>query len=310
MSLIFEALQRAEQDLAGAEPESIATATDLLRNAEFHASRAWEQELPAIDAGSSTVTAGTDWPVVMDSRELEKVTVPLTAISPQIRLATLAEPESPAAENFRFLGVRLRHMRRERPLQKVLITSTSPHEGKSVVAANLACVLARKKQQRTLLIEGDLRRPSQGEIFGMGDRPGITDWLRGSDERINGIYKIEHAGLWVLPAGKPMADPLELLQSARLSALMKQLSGLFDWIVIDTPPILPLGDASVWSQHADGIILVARQGMTQKRKLENGLKAIDQDKLISALLNCSQDASLRDHYDYYYSTAAADADRA
>jgi Mrp family chromosome partitioning ATPase len=115
---------------------------------------------------------------------------------------------------------------------------------------------------------------------------------------ITSIYHLEGPNLWLLPAGIAPSNPLELLQSGRLPALMDQLAAWFDWIIIDSPPILPLADASVWTRLADGVLLVTRQGVTEKRQLLKGLEAIDVKKLIGALLNCSRNAA---HSDYYYS---------
>ncbi len=91
---------------------------------------------------------------------------------------------------------------------------------------------------------------------------------------------------------------LELLQSGRLSTLMDQLNALFDWIIIDSPPVLPLADTSVWMRLADGILLTTRQGTTEKRQLQRGLEAIESKKLIGALVNSSENAATSD---YYYS---------
>ena len=95
-------------------------------------------------------------------------------------------------------------------------------------------------------------------------------------------------------------EPLELLQSARLSVMLDQLSGWFDWIIIDSPPVMPLADTSIWMRLADGILMVVRQGVTEKRQLERGLEAIDSKKLIGSLLNGSR---RRTEADYYYQEA-------
>ncbi|WP_251106640.1 tyrosine-protein kinase family protein [Alloacidobacterium dinghuense] len=214
------------------------------------------------------------------------------------QLACVTDKESLVAEKFRFLGVRLRHLQRERPLKKVLITSTIPREGKSTVAANLACTFARKKQQRTLLLEGDVRRPSLSQLFGLRGMLGLCDWLHGNDKSVSNIYHLEDLDLWIMPAGIATDNPLELLQSGRLSAMMSQVTSLFDWVIIDSPPVLPLADTSVWSRLADGILLVARQGTTEKRQLQRGLEALDHQKLIGALLNGSQSSGPNDYYYY------------
>jgi Mrp family chromosome partitioning ATPase len=100
-----------------------------------------------------------------------------------------------------------------------------------------------------------------------------------------------------MPAGKSPQNPLEVLQSTRLNSLTAQLSEWFDCILIDSPPVLPLADTSVWMRLSDGVILVTRQGVTEKKQLQKGLEAIDQQKLIGALVNCSHNSA---HSHYYY----------
>jgi capsular exopolysaccharide synthesis family protein len=211
---------------------------------------------------------------------------------------SVGEEESLGAEKFRFLAVRLRQLRQTRPLKKVLITSTIPQEGKSTVAANLACTLARRKQHKTLLIEGDLRRPTVAQKFGLGRVPGLSEWLRGESETMN-IYRLEALGLWVLPAGSAPENPLELMQSGKLSPTMEQLTAWFDWIIIDSPPVLPLADTSIWARLADGILLVTRKGITEKQQLQRGLEALEPAKLLGALVNGSTDAAHSDYYQRY-----------
>jgi capsular exopolysaccharide synthesis family protein len=166
-----------------------------------------------------------------------------------------------------------------------------------MVAANLACTLALRTQQKVLLLEGDVRRPTQSEVFGIGRQPGICEWLRGSQTLQQSIYRLEDPGVWILPAGSASSNSLELLQSGRLSAMMEQLTAWFDWIIIDSPPVLPLADTSVWTNLADGILLVTRQGTTQKKQLQRGLEALGSQKLIGAILNSSKNAA---NSDYYY----------
>ena len=100
-----------------------------------------------------------------------------------------------------------------------------------------------------------------------------------------------------MPAGSSPSNPLELLQSGKVATLLEQLAELFDWIIIDSPPVLPLADTSVWSRLADGILLVARQGVTEKRQLQRAIDAVESQKLVGALLNSSNSAP---HTDYYY----------
>ena len=117
------------------------------------------------------------------------------------------DKEGLAAEKFRFLGVRLRQLQQTRQLQKLLITSTLPEEGKSLVSANLAATLARRKQQKVLLLEGDLRRPVLSKQFGHPHIPGVTEWLYEGAGPINSIYYLDSLGFWFLPAGRPPGTP-------------------------------------------------------------------------------------------------------
>ena len=180
---------------------------------------------------------------------------------------------------------------------RLVVIRGNSASGKSTIAANLACTLARSTSQRILLLEGDIRRPALSETLALKENPGICEWLRGDAKLVNCIYQIHEAGIWVMPAGSSPQNPLEVLQSAKLNALMAQLVDWFDIVVIDSPPVLPLADTSVWMRLADGIILVTRQGITEKKQLQRGLEAIDSQKLIGALLNCSQN-SVHNHYYY------------
>ena len=320
MSYIFDALQKSEAERSGIDRKALAAATDVLQVAERQAAQnAGNHGQGATVADGHATFTLEDAPAPADSSEFpmsaDSATKPLVdqfgqfqslrmMVPLQSRLVCVTDKESLAAEKFRFLAVRLRQTQQTRRVKKVLVTSSVPQEGKSMVAANLACTLARRASQRTLLLDGDLRRPSLSNIFGLGKIPGICEWLQGDSGPAECIYHLEDAGLWILPAGSTPRNALELMQSGRLSALMDQLTAWFDWIVIDSPPVLPLADTSVWMRLADGVLLVARQGTTEKRQMQRGLEVVDRSKLIGALLNCSSNASHNDYY-YHYKPAAA-----
>jgi Mrp family chromosome partitioning ATPase len=138
-------------------------------------------------------------------------------------------------------------------------------------------------------------------MFGLGRNPGLSEYLQGERGLTASIYRLEGLGVWILPSGGAPTNALELLQSGRVSALTDRLTARFDWIIIDSPPVLPLADTSVWMRLADGILLIARQGTTEKRQLQRGLEAVESTKLIGAVVNSSKHSS--DGY-YYYSPAA------
>jgi capsular exopolysaccharide synthesis family protein len=283
MSRIFDALQRSGTEQSGVEyPDLISVVTEVFEREKKSAAAV--ELVPAIESPSAdlaiseqrltegSVTEPAEFPTL-------NITVP-----PSSRLVFLTAPDSLAAEKFRFLGVRLRQLQQSRSLKKVLITSTIPEEGKSLVSANLAGVLARRKQ-RVLLIEGDLRRPTLGQQFGLGRLAGLGEWLQSDGRKLTNLYRLDGPDFWLMPAGDPPTNPLELMQSGKLSRLMEQLASMFDWILIDSPPLLPLADTTVWARVTEGTLLVAREGKTEKAMLQRGLEVVKKSELLGVVLN-------------------------
>jgi capsular exopolysaccharide synthesis family protein len=331
MSHIFDALQKSVGERPELETPSSVAATELLelterktaaeraRTAIFEAEQKDTDIMAALKLAVDVASAGQPvskssptetepekagpqkigaekYDIIDQFSQFQSLRV---LVPPQSRLVCITEKDSLPAEKFRYLGVRLRQLQQTRPLKRLLITSTIPQEGKSTTAANLACALARRTQQKTLLVDGDLRRPSVAKLFGLGKTPGLAEWLQGERGAKDSIYSLEETGLWVLPAGNSPRNPLEVMQSGRLSVLMEQLTGWFDWIVIDSPPVLPLADTSIWMRIADGVLLVARQGASEKKQLKRGLEAIDQKKMLGAILNSATNTPSSDYYSRY-----------
>lgn len=303
MSRIFDALQRSGAEQTGVEyPDMVSFASAVAEAPRVQETTgeslpvavaellAEIQPIPVDDATSRT----TRQEKVDASPSLSFPTLEVS-VTPASRLVFATQPESLAAEKFRFLGVRLRQIRQSRQLKKVLITSTIPEEGKSLVAVNLAGVLARRKE-RVLLIDGDLRRPVLSENLGLGTLSGLAEWLNGGTQTPSNIYRLAGLEFWIMPAGHPPANVLELMQSGRLSGLIQQLKDSFDWIIVDSPPLLPLADTTVWARLTDGTLLVTRQGITQKGPLQRGLEMIKKSDLLGVVLNGCSDT---DHEDYY-----------
>src|SRR5260370_27927140 len=203
-----------------------------------------------------------------------------------------------AAEKFRVLGLKLRQLRERRKVQRIVITSSIPEEGKSLIAANLALNQSRSKVLNRVLVDGDLRRPELARRFGFHrNLPGLSEVLRGERQLSEVVYKLEGTGLWFLPAGMTPENPLEVMQSGRLQQLLEQLEAFFDWIIIDTPPIRPLADTSLWMKLADGVLLVTREGVCEKKQLERAVELIDRSTMLGVLVNSCQSNEQK----YYYS---------
>jgi len=303
MSRIFDALQRSGVEQTGVEhPDMLSVATEV-----FEAARAEKltdhapAEQPVVIQAPLAKAAGGGAKAPDQEKAADLLAeFPFLEVSamPSSRLVFLTAPDSLAAEKFRFLGVRLRHLRQNRPLKKVLITSTIPEEGKSLVSANLAGALAQRSQ-KVLLIEGDLRRPTLAQQFSLGRLAGLGEWLKGDRHAITNIYRLDGPGFWLMPAGDPPANPLELMQSGSLSQLMDRLAPVFDWIIVDSPPLLPLADTTVWARMTDGTLLVTREGVTEKRSLQRGLEILKKSDLLGVVLNGCSSADNENYYQRY-----------
>jgi capsular exopolysaccharide synthesis family protein len=165
------------------------------------------------------------------------------------------------------------------------VTSTIANEGKTVTSTNLALTLAKRPGQRALIIEGDLRSPQVLSSLGMHQKPGLCEWYRGGGSIQDFIFLTKRGDLHVLAAGSESGDPIEILQSEVFSRAMLALAQQFDWIVIDSSPLIPVADASIWMNHADSALIVARENKTPKHLLTKALKTIDQSKVVGMVLN-------------------------
>jgi len=214
------------------------------------------------------------------------------------RLPVLSDEPNIGAEKIHMLTTRLCHLQRKKGLKTVLITSSIKDEGKSVLAANMAISLAGT-QQRVLLLDGDCHQSSLTALLGTTDVGGLAGWWRTDQPVATYLTKMKTMPLWFLAAGRPFRHTLEMLQSLRLSALLSQLATTFDWVIIDSPPLAPLADASIWSNLADATLLVVRLKRTPTKVLSKVFDSIDKRKLLGVVLNDCTDRHLS-YYSQYY----------
>jgi capsular exopolysaccharide synthesis family protein len=230
-----------------------------------------------------------------DWASLDAPTIGPGRLDPHL-IAALA-PTSLAAEQFRSLRARIRRAEAGRAVRTILITSPSKGDGKSLTAANLALTMSQEFQQRVLLLDADLRRPSLHLLFGLTDGPGLSDILMGAAELDHALVALPEHHLTVLPAGVPPGHPTELLGSAGMRRALDALRSRFDKILIDMPPVAPLADTHVIAPLADGILMVVRAGVTPRPAIERALGGLDLSKVLGLVLNES-DAPGTD-YDTY-----------
>jgi polysaccharide biosynthesis transport protein len=225
----------------------------------------------------------------------------LTAASKEVvETVTLVRPQSQMAESYRALRTSLLLSNLGAPPKVIMVTSARPQEGKTTTSINTAIVLAQKGV-RVLLVDADLRRPSIHKTLGMGPRSGLSNVLTGSATLQQTIVTSPILpNLFIMPAGTPPPNPAELLASSNMRDLLAELRGLYDHIVIDTPPTLSVTDAVVLSPRADATILVIRSGQTTKQALRRARDILMQvNAHVAGVLLNAVDLTSPDYYYYY-----------
>jgi protein-tyrosine kinase len=215
------------------------------------------------------------------------------------RLVAALAPQSLAAEQFRSLRTRIKHAEQGRAVRAIVVTSPAKGDGKSLTAANLALTMAQEFQQRVLLVDGDLRRPTVHRLFGVNEGPGLADVLMGAADLNQALVAIADHHLTVLPAGAPPNHPAELLGSATMRRTLDTLRTRFDRILIDMPPVGPLADLQIVEPMADGLLMIVRAGVTPKPAIERALAGLDMSKVLGLVLNESGGTQSAHDYEGY-----------
>jgi capsular exopolysaccharide synthesis family protein len=220
------------------------------------------------------------------------------------RLITYEDPKSPISESYRSLRTNVNYARSsDKRIKSLLISSSQPGEGKSTTTANLAIAFAQLRK-KTLLIDADLRKPVQHNVFGHPRGSGLSEYLIGEVKDLNSIiHQTKVANLSILTAGSLPPNPSELLGSDAMSILIDRLENEWDMILLDSPPIVAVTDASMISGEIDAIALVVKAGQTERTAVDRALDTIRNVKapLIGAILNGASQANLGGKYAYYYS---------
>src|SRR5271169_212893 len=291
MSRLYEALQRSQGETPSASPLATPAQPDsALPGAQLPGLPI--DDTAALDALATEAPPAAAWLSVPADRILRPVP------TPEHRLVTITNPNSPGAEMFRVLSTKLAHMRRKRTLKRLLITSAVGDEGKSVVSVNLAFTLARRTGERVLLLEADLRRPTASALLASSQLRGITEWHEHKLALQDAFYQVEGMPLWLLSAGKGIEEPLPLLESDSFAQMLNSVSEGFDWVLLDCTPMLPMADATSLSRLCDGVLVVAREGHTRKRTLTRALNSIEKNKQLGFIFN--EASTVQVGYERYY----------
>lgn len=293
MSRIYEALRRADLE------RKARLGSDLHPVEDGNATVEFAEPAPALAEVTTRSVATRAWKPVIDS------------------IPCLLE-RGAAVEQFRGLRSKLTQARQEAAVKTVLVTSGMPSEGKSFVTLNLAVSLAREGVNRVLLIDGDLRRPTLHTILGAPNETGLSEYLSGAvdinailqnnatDEENGNQYTHIFDNLSFIPSGASSEVSSELMANSRLEALLAALAPHYDWILIDSPPVLAVTDAVDMARACDGVLLVAREARTPYQVVQRAQAALRQSRILGVVLNAAKHIQRNGYYYYSYYYGAKD----
>ena len=288
MSYIYEALMRAERERQSSSPTP----------EDSSAPAALRDEVP--------VSAQHEFDIAMDA-------IPQYDWNPFLPSFPTLAKHGRGLEQFRSLRSHIYQARNETPLKTLLVSSGMPSEGKSFVTANLAMSLARNSSNRILLIDGDLRRPALNHLLGAPNEVGLSDYLVGnanlqtimqrcsekSTGAMSGLSDLNN--LTFIPTGTLHDNASELITNQRIRELLAGVSALFDWVLIDSPPVLVFSDAVDLSRMVDAVLLVVRGAQTTYDVARRAKSSFGNARILGVVLNDIKNPPRRDsYYNYYY----------
>jgi len=303
MSRIHEALKRAEQERAASQggPAQPSYATPVAEPPVATAEESLEASAAGMHAAGIPLTSAM--PSFASPFSLDA----LLARCPQLQwkpeektmLFFNGDDNARGMEEFRTLRSRLYHAREKMALKKILVTSALPKEGKSFTAANLAQVMVKQHGRRVLLVDADLRGPRLHTMLGTASSPGLSNYLQGGNDEFSIMQRGPMENLFFVPSGQQISDPSELVANGRLKFLLQRVEALFDWIIIDSPPAVPVSDASVLAKACDGVLMVVRSSATPVDMAQRARQEFPDQALVGVVLN-GTDGEAIPYSRYYY----------
>jgi protein-tyrosine kinase len=304
MSRIHDALKRAEQERATSTGTHFEPAFEPSQMPGGEA----RENMPSLHTSAAVAMPAMSTMAMASGFNYESLIArcPQQEWSPDPRtmLFFQADDSRVGAEEFRTLRSRLYQIREKMPLKRLLVTSALPKEGKSFVAANLAQVLVRQHGRRALVIDADLRNPGMHRHFGAPQSPGLSDYLLGECDEFAALQRGPMENLFFLPAGKSVSRAPELLANGRLKLFLQRVEPLFDWIIMDTSPVIPVSDATLVAGSCDGILMVVRSNVTPADLARRAREEFPDKLLLGVVLNGAP-ADKHQHSKYYYGEAVS-----
>jgi capsular exopolysaccharide synthesis family protein len=312
MSRITEALKKANTGIAPSLP--VSTATDALGAVLDQLVKEAPEKAPAAPVRVTTHIARTEptsaavptsAPDVSTKLVIEEFAETVSRSVPDTQsVPNLSLPDAPGiSDQFSKVATALYNGQMANGTKVVLVSSAVKGEGKTFTALNLALTLSGSFRRRVLLIDADMRKPSVHRHLNLSDESGLAEALRADADRKVTLARVS-PNLSVLVAGKPLADPMSTLSSARMQRIIQDAAAQFDWVIIDTPPAASTPDANLISRWADGVLLVIRANTTPSAAVQNAIDALGKDRILGVILNhwAAEGDESPSHYGAKYST--------
>lgn len=291
MSRIHQAIRRAESESKKSQmPETARVKAGLARIAPEVV-----QPVPSFGAASAVANLKPRPAATMETAAIRRC----FELPEDPKLVAITAPRSVAGEQFRSLKAKLYRYRRENTLRSLLVTSAAPSDGKTLTTINLAMAIAQEIDQKVVLVDGDTRRPSVNHTLGLPLKPGLTDFLKGEVGLEEIILQTNLPGFFVIPAGHIPENPTELLNTQAMKDFFAKVTELFDWVIVDSPPAIPLADAEILSSLVDGILMVVRAGQTPTASISKCAETLKGKKVLGVVFNCVERARWSTHYSHY-----------
>ncbi len=251
-----------------------------------------------ITAGATLNAVGLPRPAESVPLDFVKWNVEAGRVEP--RLVTITHPHSTYCEEYRSLRTQIIHKSQRQKLKSIVVASINASEGKSITALNFSWLLAQTDGVKALIIDSDLRMPSLTDYLGIETDRGLSHILAGKATLKDSIIRLEPAGLHLLPGGEARSDVAELISGPKFKEILREAREMFDFVIIDAPPLGIFTDAAVLINHADGAIMVVRSGKTRYSMVERILESVPRDRMLGVVLNQSEDVLDETHYNYGY----------
>ncbi len=254
----------------------------------------------ALPVGEASRAAGATLDAAGSTRVLRCVSQDINAARVEPHLVAITQPRSAYCEELRSLRTHVIHLAQRKKMKSIVVTSTGASEGKSLTAVNLAWLLAQTDGVRCLLIDSDLRQPCVTEYLGIEDEApiGLSEVMGGEAVLEESIIRLEPSGLYLLPGGASRDDVAELLSGPKFSSILEDLRDMFDYIIIDAPPLGLFTDATVLINRADGALMVVRAGKTRYALVDRLLNTLPRSRMLGVVLNRNHEQLAES--DYYY----------